>query len=184
MRTVSPPIVFATGSIRRSNSSPSWSSTTSGRVTSARPVVSLENASGFTSASSARGSVPRRTKCFASSRLALCSLDLLGDELCVVLDPSDERRASGVLPRKAEEVETRKVGHAAPVLDSPGGIDERQIDPGVVGAIPGRPDHGIDLEFAAVGKGRSTARGTGDARLERNAVAAYLARARPDERVA
>src|ERR1041384_855396 len=45
------------------------------------------------------------------------SIDLFDDELGVVLDPAEERRAARVLPREAEEVKARHVGHASPVTE-------------------------------------------------------------------
>ena len=45
------------------------------------------------------------------------------------------------------------------------GVKHRSVDPGVVGSVPGRPDHCVDLQLAAVGEGDGTAGGVDDARL-------------------
>src|ERR1043166_8331042 len=79
-------------------------------------------------------------------------VDPLGDELGVVLDPAEEGRAARVLPREAEEVKARYVGHAAPMTNATVRIRNRKLDPGVIRAVPGRPNHRVDLELAAVGK--------------------------------
>src|SRR5919106_1335459 len=76
--------------------------------------------------------------------------DLAGDELGVVLDPADQGRPAGVLPGEAEEVEARHLGYTPAVLHAAVRADHRWLDPRVVGAIARRPDHGVDVEFAAV----------------------------------
>ena len=50
------------------------------------------------------------------------------------------------------------------------------VDPGVVGSVARRPDHGVDVELAAVRERRRRARGADDARLELDAVGASSSR--------
>src|SRR5438034_11665488 len=66
--------------------------------------------------------------------------DSLGDVLRIILHPADQSGAARVLPRETEEVETRDVGYPATVAKPSTLVKGRQIDPGVVGPIPGRPD--------------------------------------------
>src|SRR6185295_4950744 len=76
--------------------------------------------------------------------------DLLGDELSVVLHPSEQCRAASVLPGQTEEVEAGNVGHASAVAQSAGLVDDGKLDPGVVGPVSGRPDDRVELELAPV----------------------------------
>ena len=64
-------------------------------------------------------------------------------------------------------------------------VEDRQLDPGVVGAVARRPDDGVDLELAAVFEANRAAIGVDEPRLELDAVALLqLARARADQCVA
>ena len=56
------------------------------------------------------GQLGRRCRAVSSERV-----DALGDELRVVFDPAQQRRAAGVLPEQAEEVHAGDVGDAAPM---------------------------------------------------------------------
>src|SRR5205807_5022717 len=104
--------------------------------------------------------------------------------LGVVLDPAEKGRAARLLPGETEEVEARHVGNASPVTDTAVRIRDRKLDPGVLRAVSGRPDDGVDVELAAVGEADRAA-GRGDRpRLQFDAVALQPARARPDQRVA
>src|SRR5690242_16577057 len=104
-------------------------------------------------------------------------IDLFGDELGVVLDPAEECRAARVLPGETDEVETRHVGHAAPVTDGAVRIRDGKLDPGVIRLVSGRPDDGVDLELAAVGEADGAAGGGERPRLQLDAVALQLPRA-------
>src|SRR6266508_3754798 len=106
MRTVASPISLVTGAIRSSNSSPSESSTSSGATTSGAPAVSVGKFSvrmDKLSFSDQAGPIVRDVCNFA------------GDELGVVLDPSEQRGSPRVLPGETEEVEAGHVGDSAPV---------------------------------------------------------------------
>ena len=61
---------------------------------------------------------------------------------------------------------------------------DRQLDPGVVGPVAGRPDHGVDVQLAAVGEADRAALGADGARPHLDAVALDLPRARADQGVA
>src|SRR5215831_1380436 len=80
----------------------------------------------------------------------LIASDVLGDERCVVLDPTDERRAACVLPREPDEVEAGNLRHTAAVTQAAVVVEDRRLDPRVVRAIARRPDDGVDLELAAI----------------------------------
>src|SRR5207249_130574 len=45
--------------------------------------------------------------------------DLRGNELRIVLDPAEERRAARVLPRQTEEVKTKNVSNSAKMANVP-----------------------------------------------------------------
>src|SRR5579884_3999628 len=92
-------------------------------------------------------------------------IDLFGDELGVVLDPAKEGRAARVLPGETEEIKTRHVGHASPVIDGAVLIRDGKLDPGAIRLISGRPDDGVDVELAAVGEADCAARGGDRPRL-------------------
>src|SRR5918992_2857100 len=194
MRTVASPSCLATGAIWRSNTAPSAGGMTSGAAASGRPAASV----GKTSALSVlgvcllmSGSLRDRfgTNLFdyrrlgTSRRFRACG-DSTGKELGIVLDPADEGRAARVLPGKAEEVEAGNVGHTPAVPDAAIGSEDRCRDPGVIGAVAGRPDHGVDFELAAVGEADRATLGADDPRLQADPVATKLARARTDQRVA
>src|SRR5919109_3192319 len=195
MRTVASPSRFATGAISRSKTSPSASSATAGGTASGRPAASVGKTSvvrvlGVCSFMSGSFDDRLRTKLFdrrgrCGSRSLRARGDSAGEELGVILDPADESRPARVLPGEAEEVEAGNVGHASAVTNAPVLIAHRRLDPRVVGAVARRPDHGVDVEVAAVGEAdRASARGD-DARLQVDAVAPpELARARADQRVA
>ena len=51
-------------------------------------------------------------------RIVLKGRDLLGDELGIVLDPADQRRAPGVLPGQTKEVEAGASGDASAVSEA------------------------------------------------------------------
>jgi len=89
-----------------------------------------------------------------------------------------------VLPREAEEVKARHVGHASAVKDAAVRIRDGKLDPGVIRPVPGRPDDGVDVELAAVGEADRAARRGDRPRVQFDAVALQLARARADQRVA
>src|SRR5436305_1312516 len=77
-------------------------------------------------------------------------LDLIGDVLGVFSDPTDQRRAPRVLPRQAEEVQAGGVGHAAAMNGSALIVEDRCVDPRVIGLKPGGPDNGADVELGSV----------------------------------
>ena len=77
-------------------------------------------------------------------------VDLVRDVLCVVLDPAEQRGASGVLPGQAEEIEPRRLRHAAPMHDATVPVEDRGINPRVVGPEARGPDDATDLELRAV----------------------------------
>src|SRR5215210_1874744 len=122
----------------------------------------------------------------SGSDLRRCrGVDLVREELGVVFDPAEERRAARVLPRQTEEVEAGDVGDAAAVAKAAVAIKHRKVDPRVIGPIPRRPDQGLELLLAAVGECDRSPRGGDDPRPEGDAVVAFeLTRARTDERVA
>src|SRR5918999_6502178 len=114
MRTVASPIRLATGSIRRSTSSPSPRSTTSDRAASSSPSLSVGKwllsaamslACCFTSGSFGGDGWATHDILLALATVALGRAfdlgggDLAGDELGVVLDPTDQGRSARVLPR-------------------------------------------------------------------------------------
>ena len=90
-----------------------------------------------------------------------------------------------MLPREAEKVETRDVGHSTPMTQASVRVEDGQIDPGVVGPVSGRPDDRVYLDLASVLETDDAPGGSHRARLQLDAVAAgELARARADQRVA
>ena len=112
------------------------------------------------------------------------AVDLACDELGVFRDPAEQRRASRVLPRQAEEVQAANVADSAAVAGAPALVEHREREPRVVGPVAGGPDHGVDGELGTVGEGDGRGRGAGDTRPLGDAAARELARARPDQRVA
>ena len=80
------------------------------------------------------------------------SVDLLGDELGVILDPAEQRRAPGVLPAQSQEVEAGRLGHAAPVLQVPVSVEHGCVDERVIDPEPGRPHDRAHVELCAVGE--------------------------------
>ena len=90
-----------------------------------------------------------------------------------------------MLPGEAEEAEAGDIGDAAAVTQAPLLVEDRQLDPGVVGAVARRPDDGVDLELAAVLEASRSPLGVDDARPDLDPVALFeLAWARADQRVA
>src|SRR4051794_37895127 len=75
------------------------------------------------------------------------------EEGSVICDEAEQRRATGVLPREAEEVEAGRVADAAPLPEPPASPCGRRRDPGVIETEAGRPDHGVDLELGRIGEG-------------------------------
>src|SRR5690349_10709834 len=78
--------------------------------------------------------------------------DAAGEVGGIVVDEAEQGRASGVLPWQAQEIQAGDIGDAAavdyvPVTDYAG-----DMDPGVVRAVTGRPDHGAGVQAAAVGE--------------------------------
>jgi hypothetical protein len=111
--------------------------------------------------------------------------DPLGDEFGVVFHPSDQRGATRVLPGEAEEVEARHVGDATTMANATVLVEDRQLDPRVVGPVARRPEDGVHLELAAVLEADGVAVDLEDARFELDAEALLeLARARADQRLA
>src|SRR6516225_9173646 len=110
--------------------------------------------------------------------------DLARDELRIVLDPADQRRAARVLPCQPEEVEAGRVGDTSAVTRTSILIENRHVDPRVVRAVAGRPDHRIGTDRAAVFKAEGASHGLDGARLQLDAGASQLAWARPDQCVA
>src|SRR6266852_4092945 len=76
--------------------------------------------------------------------------DLPDDVGGVVPDPADQRRAAGVLVLHAEEEQARGAGYAAPVDWRAVGVQDRNMDPRVVGAEARRPDDRFDVELGSV----------------------------------
>src|SRR5947209_2283997 len=77
-------------------------------------------------------------------------VDLIGDIRGVVSDPADQRRASGVLPRQSEEVETPGIGHPATVHEPLPIIEDRRVDPRVIVPEPSGPDHRAHIQLTSV----------------------------------
>ena len=118
MRTVASPICFFTGTISSSKSSPSESSTTSGRRAPANPRSRV----GMSICAAVRMMVAHRYltlgalrldagcfRCALGRSLCLCFIracEPLREERSVVLHPADQRRAACPLPGEAEKVET------------------------------------------------------------------------------
>src|SRR5690348_7725134 len=78
----------------------------------------------------------------------------------IVADEAEQGRASGVLPWQAEEVQAGDIGDAAAVDNVPVTGYARDVDPGVVRAVTGRPDHGAGVQAAAddeIGPGSQSA---------------------------
>ena len=95
-------------------------------------------------------------------------LDPPGDELGVVLDETEQRRAARVLPGRPRKYRPgmsltprRWREPAVPVGDV-------EIDPGVVGPVAGRPDDGVDVELRAVGEAHRPPRAADRPRPERD----------------
>src|SRR5215216_4657906 len=189
MRTVASPIRFATGVISRSNSSRSASSTVSGRFASRSPSVSVGSCSRTVASCPwwwcmLRPFLSLSRGCrFGNVFLVLG--DLLGDELGVFLDPSNQGGAAGVLPRKPEKVEPGDVRHTAAVTETAVLIEDRKVDPGVVGAVPRGPEDCVNLQLASVLEARGASARVDDASFQCNAVTApELAGTRADQGVA
>src|SRR5947209_110705 len=78
------------------------------------------------------------------------AVDLIGDVGGVVPDPADQRRASGVLPRQAEEVQAWGVGHSAAMNDTLPVVEDRRLDPRVIVPEAGGPDHDAHIQIVSV----------------------------------
>ena len=76
--------------------------------------------------------------------------DSLGDELGVVLHPAEQRRSPSVLPSETEEEQTGVVGDSASMEHAAVLIEHGKVDPVVLRSVARCPDHGIDVELAAV----------------------------------
>ena len=127
--------------------------------------------------------LPRLTRVSGDHRST--RLDLVCDVARVILDEAEKCRPARVLPGETEEVEAGYVGDTPPVSDLSVGVEDWQLDPGVIGPVAGRPDDRVDLEFGAVGERDRSALGTGRARLQGDAVAvSQLAGTRSDQRLA
>ena len=119
-----------------------------------------------------------------SPRIVLKDRDLPGDELGIVLDPADQRRAPGVLPGQTKEVEAGGVGDASTVSEPPVRVEDGEVDPGVIGPVPGCPDDGVDLQLAPVLEAHGPALDADNAGFQLHAVPSpELPRARADQRV-
>src|SRR5687768_4797992 len=139
MRTVASPISLVTGAIRSSNSSPSESSMSLDAPTSTTPAVSVGKFS------------VRMGKLSLSGQVAPVLREVgnfVGDELCVFLDPPEQRGAPRVLPGESEEIEAGHVGDPATVAQCAGFIGNREINPRVVEAVARRPDDRINVDRA------------------------------------
>src|SRR5262249_42749617 len=92
-----------------------------------------------------------RRSCLLCRRLRLLVLrDPVSNEGGVVPDEADQRRAARVLPGEPEEVEAGNVGDAAAMGGATLLVEDRNVDPGVVGPVARRPYDGLDLELAVV----------------------------------
>src|SRR4029453_9143559 len=124
----------------------------------------------------------RSARCFwralrhSSCLLVLQGCDPLGEKRSIVLHPADQRRAACPLPGEAEEVETGNVRDSATVSQASVLIDDRKIDPRIVGPVARGPDDRVDLDFVSV-VGADRAPGDGrSARFQFYAIPArYLA---------
>src|SRR5436190_5879954 len=87
------------------------------------------------------------------------SADLLCQVLGVVLDETEQGRAPGVLPRQANEIETRRLGHPANVHDTTSLVEHGHVDPRVIQPEAGCPDHGANVERGGVAEGYGRAAG-------------------------
>src|SRR5262245_38819856 len=158
MRTFESPRRLATGAMRRSNTAPSDSSITSLATVPASPAVSAGN-SAWLAASGCVGLVighrlPWRLLLGAppsqsglgrsvGARLGIGEgFDLVRNEACVILYPTEQRRTPGVLPRLPEEIEAGHLGHASAVADAFVRAGRRDVDPRVIEPVARRPDHG------------------------------------------
>src|SRR5687768_13696211 len=88
--------------------------------------------------------------------------DTCRDELGIVLHPPEKRRSPSVLPGQTYEEQTGDVGDAASMEDAAILIEHGKVDPAVLGSVARRPDHGVDVELAAIFEGHRAARGTHD----------------------
>src|SRR5262249_26074552 len=98
----------------------------------------------------------RGRRCRARPRIRLVALLLSDDTACeeggIVVDEAEQGRTTGVLPRQAHEIKTGNVGDPAPVDYRPVVAHAGDGDPGVVGAVAGRPDHHVHAQAGAVGE--------------------------------
>ena len=99
--------------------------------------------------------------------------DLPRDELRIIPHPSDQCRTARVLPCETKEVEAWDLGNAASVADRAVLLEDRQVDPGVIRAVSGRPYNGVNEERFPGGykKERAPIAGTLSRRQQENAAA-------------
>ena len=76
--------------------------------------------------------------------------DVPGEVRSVVVNETEQRRATGVLPRQSEEVQPGDPGDAALVNHLAVADHARDADPGVVGAEAGSPDDDAGLQRGSV----------------------------------
>ena len=62
-----------------------------------------------------------------------------------------------MLPGQAEEVQAGLIGDASAMADTTVGVDDRQIEPGIVGLVARRPDDGVGLRLCAIGEADGSA---------------------------
>src|SRR6185437_730945 len=87
------------------------------------------------------------------------------------------------LPGESEEVEPRDGRHSAAMADrAVFGLDQ-DVDPGVVEAEAGCPDHSIECELAAIGEADRVLRDARQTWLQLHPGSLEHARARTNERV-
>src|SRR5690606_19700770 len=110
--------------------------------------------------------------------------DPAGEVGGVVVDEAEQRRAAGVLPGQAEEVQAGDVGDATPVDHPAVAYHAGDVDPGVVGAVTGRPDDRAHLEVAVVDEVDDVPVRAGQPWSQAYAGRAQPAAAAPDDDVA
>ena len=91
---------------------------------------------------------------------------------------------SGVLPGQTKEVEAGHVGDASAVSEAPVRVENGEVDPGVIGPVPGCPDDCVDLQLAPVLEAHGPALSVDSAGFQLHAVPSpELPRARADQRL-
>src|SRR5439155_7653364 len=110
--------------------------------------------------------------------------DRVDDELGVVADPADQRRAARVLQVHAEEVQPGRIADAAPMAGRAALVEDWNLDPRVVGPEARRPHDRLHVEGSPVGESDGPAACRDGARQELDAVAAReLPQAGADQQV-